>query len=356
MNEYGYEEYQAEDIPDWGGESWGWDQMMQAADTEEDFIIPDIASAETTALVGKSVIGKSWMVSHIIACSQTGEKVFGEIEMADRDWKVAILGTDNKPHKEYGKRIRTAVPVGMTPNVRTFDLPVMDAEQKWKSLRKTLVANAFNLVVIDSYTQSVGDFNDNERVTRYFNGLELLVKAGIAVFIVAHESEKGGGGGSALGSSLFKQKVRSHISVTKQRRGNLKLFIENNASEEHHYIHLKAGVGARYTITERYTETEAEERSARASQENKARQRAAQEDKRNRETATLNDNRDKAQFVVDFYASQAKTPSKAAVARAMTEKFQGSEGTYKVALSSGQGFGAMLAWDASGRPTMKQES
>ncbi len=353
MNEY-YEDRQAEDIPGWSGESWGWGEMMQAADTEEDFIIPDIASAETTALVGKSVIGKSWMVSHIIACSQTGEKVFGEIEMADRDWKVAILGTDNKPHKEYGKRIRTAIPLDMTPDIRTFDLPVMDAERKWKSLCNHMVSQGFNLVVIDSYTQSVGDFNDNERVTRYFNGLELLVKAGIAVFIVAHESEKGAGGNGALGSSLFKQKVRSHITVTKLRRGKLKLFIENNASEEHHYIHLKAGVGARYAIEDRYTETEQEERKARASRDRAAEGKAAQENKRNRETATLDRNKEMAQFVVSLYDGQAKTPSKAAVARELVGKFEGSEGSYKVALSSGQGFGSLLVWDASGRPTLKQ--
>ncbi|GAA3796479.1 hypothetical protein GCM10022403_032900 [Streptomyces coacervatus] len=352
MSEYGYEEYQAEDIPDWSGDSWGWGEMMQAADTEEDFIIRDIASAETTALVGKSVIGKSWMVSHIIACSQTGEKVFGEIEMADRDWKVAILGTDNKPHKEYGKRIRTAIPVGMTPNLRTFDLPVMDAEWKWKSLHKTLVANGFNLVVIDSYTQSVGEFNDNERVTRYFNGLELLVKSGIAVFIVAHESEKGRGGTGALGSSLFKQKVRSHITVTKQSRGKVKLFIENNASEEHQYIHLKAGVGARYTIEDRYTESEYEARRAKGSRENKAQQ----QEKQKRDAATLDRNKEMAQFVVEFYKSQAKTPSKTAAANALADKFEGTKvNTHKVALSGSQGFGSMLVWDASGRPSLKQQ-
>lgn len=333
----------ADCIIEWDGEEFDWDQMLAAADSEDDFIVDGVISSATTLLYGESKVGKSYLACALIAAMVTGGQFLGK-EVEPRDWKVAILATDDRAEREYGKRIRTVLPEGVRPPIRTFRLPVMRAHQKWKSLHTRVLEQGYNFVVIDSLTQAInGTINSDETIRDFFDGVRLFVNSGIPVLVVAHSSEKTGPHGKSdnpLGSSTITQSVRHRVYAYRQN-GRVFLKFKGNHIEDEYRMTLAPGTGARFTVLEEKSMS-AVAADKRAADEAKRAAAAAEEAaKQERSKATLDTNEQKAKFVVD--ECQGMKPS--TVAKKLFEKFGGAVSTYTSSLSASRGFASMLEHD-----------
>lgn len=349
MNEYGYD-HQAEYIPEWSGEEYDWDAMIEAADSEEDFIVDGVISSDTTLLYGESKTGKSYLVCALIAAMVTGDTFLGR-EIEDRPWKIAILGTDDKAQKEYGKRIRTVLPDEVKPAVKTFPIPIMRSVTEWKSLHRRVLEQGYNFVVVDSMTQTLnGTINDDKTIREFFDGVRLFVKSGIPVLVIAHSSEKTGINGKSdlpLGSSTITQSVR-HRVFAYQQNGRLFLKFKGNHLDEEYRMTLAPGAGARYTVLEEKSLTALAEENAKKKAEREAKKKeqeqARQQAKQDREKSTLDRNEGIAEYVVNN--CQGMKP--ATVADKLSKEFGGAKTTYTSNLSGSRAYGAMLTVDPNG--------
>ncbi|MFD8396112.1 AAA family ATPase [Streptomyces sp. NPDC059680] len=354
MTDYGYDhQHQAEYIPEWSGEEYDWDAMIEAADSEEDFIVDGVISSDTTLLYGESKTGKSYLVCALIAAMVTGDPFLGR-EIEDRPWKIAILGTDDKAQKEYGKRIRTVLPDEMKPAVKTFPIPIMRSVTEWKSLHKRVLEQGYNFVVIDSMTQTLnGTINDDKTIREFFDGVRLFVKSGIPVLVIAHSSEKTGINGKSdlpLGSSTITQSVR-HRVFAYQQNGRLFLKFKGNHLDEEYRMTLAPGAGARYTVLEEKSLTALAEENAKRKAEREAKKKeqteAKEQAKEKRATATLDRNAQ----IVEYVITECQGMKAATVAKKVAEKFGLSVSTCTTNLSRGQSFGRMLSVDSEYRWT-----
>jgi RecA-family ATPase len=340
---------ETEYVPEWTGEEFDWDDMISAADSEEDFIVDGIVSSATTLLYGESKTGKSYLVCALIAAMVTEGK-FLDREIDPRDWKVAVLGTDDRAEKEYGKRIRTVLPEGMRPPVKTFRLPVMRGIDKWRSIHKRVLDQGYNFVVVDSLTQAInGTINSDETIREFFDGVRLFVNSGIPVLVVAHSSEKTGMNGKSdlpLGSSTITQSVRHRVYAYRQA-GKVFLKFKGNHIEEEFRITLAPGAGARFTVLEEKSLTVLAEENAAKKAEREARKQEQEQTrekaKATRSTATLDRNAQ----IVEYVIADCQGMKAATVAKKLSEKFGGAVSTYTTNLSRGQSFGRMLQVDGS---------
>ena len=339
-----YEEY----IPEWSGEEYDWDAMIEAADSEEDFIVYGVISSDTTLLYGESKTGKSYLVCALIAAMVTGDTFLGR-EIEDRPWKIAILGTDDKAQKEYGKRIRTVLPDDMKPPVKTFPIPIMRTNTDWKSLHRRVLEQGYNFVVIDSMTQTLnGTINDDKTIREFFDGVRLFVKSGIPVLVIAHSSEKTGLNGKSdlpLGSSTITQSVR-HRVFAYQQNGKLFLKFKGNHLDEEYRMTLAPGAGARYTVLEEKSLTALAEENAKRKAEREAKKKeqteAKEQAKEKRATATLDRNAQ----IVEYVITECQGMKASTVAGKLSAKCGGSSRTYHSTLSGKRAYGAMLQVDS----------
>lgn len=333
-------------IPEWDGEEFDWEQMIEAADSEEDFIVDGVISSATTLLYGESKVGKSYLGCALIAAMVTGDEFLGK-PVEDRPWKVAILATDDRAEREYGKRIRTVLPEGFRPAIKTFRLPIMRNLNKWQSIHKRILEQGYNFVVIDSLTQSInGTINSDETIREFFDGVRLFVNSGIPVLVIAHSSEKTGMNGKSdlpLGSSSITQSVRHRVYAYRQN-GKVYLKFKGNHIAEEYRITLAPGAGARFTVLEEKTlaavkaEGDAKRAEARAKKDQDQEQKKEQ-----RERGTL----DKNARIVDYIIEKCQGMKSSTVAEKLSQEFGGSKTTYTSNLSGKRAYGAMVECDTN---------
>lgn len=340
---------ETEYVPEWTGEVFTWSQAMAAASEEEDFIVDGVISSATTLLYGESKTGKSYLVCALVAAMVTGGQFLGR-DIEDRNWKVAVLGTDDKAEQEYAKRISTVLPDGLEPPVSIFRLPVMRGMDRWKSIHREVVNQGFTFVVIDSLTQAInGTINSDETIRDFFDGVRLFVNSGIPVLVVAHSSEKTGMNGKSdlpLGSSTITQSVRHRVYAYRQN-GKVFLKFKGNHIQEEFRITLAPGAGARFTVLEEKSLTVLAEENAAKKAEREARKQEQEQTrekaKATRSTATLDRNAQ----IVEYVIADCQGMKAATVAKKLSEKFGGAVSTYTTNLSRGQSFGRMLQVDGS---------
>nr|WP_237691491.1 AAA family ATPase [Streptomyces sp. SID7834] len=325
-------------------------------------IIPDLLSATTTNLAGRTTVGKSWFASYLAARMVRGEQVAGR-DVADRVWRPLILGTDSDPKSEYSERIRSVLTKEESENVFILPMNAVKASRTWEAVHYIMKADGYNFLIVDNLTQIIGgDTNSDALTAEYYDSMKMFNENTWPVLTLTHQSEKGWGESKThKGSSNIAISARHNLYAYKEGR---KLFISTqtnvNGAEDRRLTFL-AKPGANFDLIEEITEHERlqrkEERkvqAAKAKEEREVKTKARVATKKAQDAATANRNRELAQFVVSHYQGQEKAPSKTAVARELVGKFpDGNENSYKVALSSSQGFGALLSWDANGRPTLK---
>lgn len=291
------------------------------------FIVEGIISASSTLIYGEAKVGKSFLVSSLVASLVTGSDFLGR-EVEDRDWKVAICWTDDDGVAEYGERIATVLPDGIEPAVRFYGLPVMRTRRHWEALFARVMADGSNFLVIDNLSQaSRGSLNDDNAVKDFFDGVRIFTRAGIPVVIVGHSSEKRSDTGNKsdlpLGSSVISQSVRWRCFYSRSR-GKVNVRFSGNHAEAHSMT-LDHGVGARFTVVEK--------KDAQAVKDEQ------QERTRTRDSATLDRNADIARWVV----AECQGKGRNAAAEAIAGQFGGTLSTAKTHLSKRSAYGCLLA-------------
>ncbi|MFF4652397.1 AAA family ATPase [Streptomyces sp. NPDC001380] len=302
-----------------------WKDMVKAAETQAHFIIDGMISATSTLLYGEAKVGKSYIVSALIASLAMGRDFLGR-GIESRGWNVAICATDDGAAAEYGQRIQTVVPEGVNLPVRCFQLPVMRSRAMWESLYRQIIRGGFNFVVIDNLTQAAGgSVNDDGAIRDFFEGVRMFTRAGIPVVIVGHSSEKSGERGKSnlpMGSSAISQSVRHRCFVSRSR-GRLSLRFSGNHVEPHTVL-LEHGTGARFTVVDR--------------QDAEAVKADGEAKRRDRDKATL----DKNAVIAAYVVSDCQGMGVRKTAQSLADRFGGAASTYSSNLSSKRAYGAML--------------
>lgn len=271
-------------------------EALKRAEDADVWVIDQMISSHTTLLYGEAKVGKSFLVSALIASLATGSDFLGRQVPPGRSFDVAVCWTDDNGEGEYSGRIQSVLAEGEQPNVKYYQLPIMQNSGHWDALFDAVMANGHDFVVIDNLAQCLdGSVNDDAVVRRFFDGVRRFTRAGIPVVVVAHSSDKAGANGfkpeTPLGSAYISQAVRWRVFVRRSKRGNLTLKFMGNHAEPYEMT-LHHGAGARFDVLDTKT---AEALKAKAEGDSRAR------DKR-----TLDRNLDVAKWMVDHCQGMSK--------------------------------------------------
>lgn len=295
------------------------EEALLEAEQVEPWLIEGIISSGSTLLYGQAKVGKSFLVSALIASLMSGEDYLGKPVPKDRDFSVALCWCDDGDRATYARQIREVLPEGSGAKVGFYTMPAMSPDH-WEDLFHQVTERRHSLVVIDNLTQSLdGSINDQEAVARYFHGVRKFTRAGIPVVIVGHSSDKVGQNGYApdkpMGSSAIRGSVRWLCYVKRARKGNVTLTFSGNHAEPHKIV-VKHGVGARFDVIDSMDSDRVE-----AEAENR---------KQQRDGSTLDKNRRMAEFIV----ANCQGMSGRQVAEKLSAEFGGSSETHRKSLQS----------------------
>ena len=322
-----------------------WSEAVTQVNDTEDWIIDEILSADTTLLFGEPKLGKSYLVSAMLAAVTTGAETFLGKKIIGSS-RPALCWTDDRGSREYAKRMLDADEVYAEGDIDLifFQLPVMRSQEQWDELAEKLAADERTLVVIDNMASAVeGTLNDDRCVRAFYAGVKTLTNAGMAVLIVAHASDAkdqyGRGGTRPQGHTLMSASVRWKCFMQPAKgRNNIKLSFSGNVADRLEItVH---GDGMTYEVISTkdagQLQTEKAERA------------------RTRDKATLDQNAKIAGWVIENCQGNGVRDT----ARMIAAEFAGAEGTHTTNLSAGRKYGALLArdddnrWSLLGSPTV----
>lgn len=292
---------------------------LKEADDVEPWLIEGVISSGSTLLYGQAKVGKSFLVSALIASLMSGQDYLGRPVPRDRDFSVALCWCDDGDRATYARQVREVLPEGAAAQVGFYTMPPM-SQERWDELYNQVTERKHSLVVIDNLTQALdGDINSQRDVGRFFQGVRKFTRSGIPVVIVGHSSDKVGVSGYApdkpMGSSAIRGAVRWLCYVKRSNKGNITLtFSGNHASA--HKITVKHGVGARFDVI-------ASMDSEQVEAESKNRQ-------RQRDKSTLDRNQKMAEYVV----TNCQGMSGREAAKRLADQFGGSAATHQSSISS----------------------
>jgi hypothetical protein len=294
------------------------EDALKEADQVEPWLVEGIISSGSTLIYGQAKVGKSFLVSALIASLMSGEDYLGRPAPQDRDFSVALCWCDDGDRATYARQIREVLPDGSAAQVGFYTMPPMTAD-RWDALYDLVIAKRHSLVVIDNLTQAMeGNINSQEDVGRFFHGVRRFTRAGIPVVIIGHSSDKVGQNGYApdkpMGSSAIRGSVRWLCYVKRSNKGNLTLTFTGNHAEPHKII-IKHGAGARFEVL---SSADADQMGAEA--ENR---------KRQRDAATLDKNKQMAEWVV----ANCQGMSQRQTAEKLAAQFGGSASSLQSSLS-----------------------
>lgn len=229
-----------------------YDDALVEADKVEPWLVEGIISSGSTLIFGQAKVGKSFLVSALVAALTSGEPFLGQPVPQDRDFSVALCWADDGDRATYARQIREVLPQESTPRVTFYTMPTMTPD-RWEELYERVMSQGHSVVIIDNLTQVMeGNINSQEDVNRFFSGVRRFTRAGIPVVIIGHSSDKGGANGAPpsdkpMGSSAIRGSVRWLCFVKRSNRGNLTLSFTGNVAEPHK-ITVKHGTGARFEV------------------------------------------------------------------------------------------------------------
>ncbi|MCO1659680.1 AAA family ATPase [Pseudonocardia humida] len=295
-------------------------EALMEADARETWLVDGLISATSTLVYGEAKVGKSFLMSAMIAALVSGDDYLGRSVPQDRELSVAVCWTDDGGAGDYASQIRGVLPEEVQPPVDYYMLPAMRCHDDWQALYEEVISNGNTLVVIDNLTQALnGSINHDEPVRDFFDGVRLFTRSGIPVVIVGHSSDKSGDSGwksdKPMGNSAISQSVRWRCFVKRSRKGNLTLTFSGNYAESHE-ITVKHGAGARFEVID--------EKSADTLKS------AGEAKKRDRDSSKLAEVEEMADWIVENAPAGS---SQRDVAGLLADKFGGSAGTYQSSLS-----------------------
>jgi AAA domain len=209
----------------------------EAAAGQPDFIVDQVASSAVTLVYGRSEAGKSMTVQALLAALVSGETQFLGREVQRALWNAGVLTGDYGDGVRYSRRLtRVLGPDGMS-RIRVFDASGSMPFFGWDGLLTRMIREGRKILVVDNLSAFVpGDINSGPACQTFFNALSPFTKAGIAVIVVAHSSEKyvkGGNTEDFIGHSSIKQRATHHCKVTKKADGTKTLWFHGNDGAEH---------------------------------------------------------------------------------------------------------------------------
>lgn len=321
-----------------------WIESKKRAKEQTGWIVPGLISSTTTLLYGQSKVGKSFLTSALIAAMVTKTQFLGE-DIENRDWRVAIGISDDDADVDHIERVHTVLPDDEEVDADFFEMPRMRTIELWKDLFKEVSEGGFNFLILDNATGLTrGSLSDDNSTNDFFEGVRLFTRAGIPVLIIAHETDHIGATGSTglpVGSFAWTANTKNRIQIYRQ---NGKVFLRtkgNNAPETRYKLHH--GAGARFTLLEKKSMDE-----VRAEREAKQKEREQQKE----EKAVAQEEKVKAQeaeevAIVDFIISDCQGKTQSEVAKAVVQKFGGTESARVTALSKKRGFGKRVQRDGT---------
>lgn len=301
--------------------SMSFQEAVMSAENTPEWLIEGIVGASSTLLYGEAKVGKSFLVSALIAALTTGTDFLGKPVPQDRDFNVAVCWTDDAGPNEYGKRINEVIPEEFSPNVTFYELPLMRTPDMWDRLHLKIVSAGHNVVIVDNLAQCLhGSINQDDVVRSFFEGIRMFTRDGFPVIVVAHSTDKAGATGfksdKPMGSAVISQSVRWRIFASRSRQGNMKLKFMGNLAEPYEMTIKHVGPGARFTVVG--TEKEKSER--------------------NRSKEVLDRNKEMADYIKEHHPGGTKREQ----ARALESKFGGSQETYRKWLKPRGTIGVLL--------------
>ncbi|GAB2683964.1 AAA family ATPase [Nocardia thraciensis] len=288
-------------------------EATEAAEEQGDWLVPGLIGSTSTLVFGEAKVGKSWLIAHLIGALLTRGK-FLDVQVPDEQFSIGIGYTDDAGHREYAKRIGTAVD-GTDHPVSLYPLRIMQRED-WDDLFRVFKDAGHNVLVIDNLTQILdGSMVDDDVIRQCFDGIRTFTRSDIPVVIVGHATDSPSKNGwkpnRPMGSAAISQSVRWLMQIRPGRGGNLDVKTYGNIDHGRSFT-IRPGTGVQFDVVA----VDTDEKSA----------------GRNRTAQTLDKTKDQARFVIENCQGMSRNMA----AQKLAENFDGAVGTHKNSLTRGR--------------------
>lgn len=206
-------------------------------DARPPFLVDGIVASTLTLLYGAPKTGKSTIAAALSVAIANGTPFLNQ--PVNASGKVAIITGDPGDDDYYASMFYGKVPSG-TVRPYAFSRPPM--QETWAKVCYEIQREQVTLVIIDNLVAFVpGDVNDHRPVRIFHDtAIDPLVRAGIAVVLIHHTSEKRGEHGvskTPMGNTAISAAARWKVRVeTPDVAGPTKLVLEGNYGPTHELI------------------------------------------------------------------------------------------------------------------------
>jgi hypothetical protein len=203
-------------------------------DDKPRFLIDGLVARSLTLLYGQPKHGKSTLAMAIaIAVANGSPEFLGRKVNLDGPVKVGIIAGDPEDDIEYAKALRGNVPSG---SVMTYCPQRPPQPEHWASVISEMKLWGVKLVIIDNLQAFCRDVNDSRLVAPMLDRCDQLTRAGIAVILVHHTSEKSTEHGprtTPMGHTAISSAARWKVRAYLPDNGHLIVTCEGNYGGKH---------------------------------------------------------------------------------------------------------------------------
>ena len=169
---------------------WTTAELLAAQFPEPKWAVPGLVPVGLTFLAGRPKLGKSWLGLQIAVAVGTGGRVFDQVIDPGR---VLYLALEDSPRRLQERLTKQRAPAHAQAIWRN-EWPAL-AHDGLDALASAIVAEQYSLVVIDTFSRSLGgaDQDDLAEMTRLAGeGLQRLALAlDVAILVIDHHRKRG---------------------------------------------------------------------------------------------------------------------------------------------------------------------
>lgn len=198
------------------------------------FLVDGLVARSLTLLYGQPKHGKSTLaMAMAVAVANGAPEFLGRKVNLNGPAKVGIIAGDPEDDIEYVKALRGSVPPGM---VMTYCPQRPPQPEHWASVLSEMKLWGVQLVIIDNLQAFCRDVNDSRLVAPMLDRCDQLTRAGIAVILVHHTSEKPSEHGprtTPMGHTAISAAARWKVRTYLPDNGHLIVTCEGNYGGKH---------------------------------------------------------------------------------------------------------------------------
>jgi AAA domain len=206
----------------------------------DQFLIDGLLSSSMSILAGEPKAGKSLMTVGMAAALVERAPTYLGLPVTRHLDRVAFGLTDPEGMRETRGRIGPM----LTDLDRVMATTIRDdgGARYWERLTDNLDANGVELFILDNVLGAIppdADISQGTTARRLLDGVDHIMRAGIAVLLVTHTAKPGqegsysnGGTSSPIGGRLFGARPRTILSLTRSRKHGLALRVDSNHAEQ----------------------------------------------------------------------------------------------------------------------------